>query len=171
MWEGRISELSALAKEIRLKEVKLGVESVAVHIPGELNITPDALSRFFFNNSFRDKLPDRTLRKRLFKAVSKKFYPFTLDGMVADDGHNALVSDFCSPSNPLYEANLSGHVVWVFPPTELIGITLKFLINRHKSSPDFKCCLLVPDNSRAHWFRLLEYCRPVITFNSGADFI
>ena len=51
---GRIDALSALAKDIRLKEVKLGVESVAAHIPGNLNITPDALSRFFFNNSFRD---------------------------------------------------------------------------------------------------------------------
>ena len=44
---GRIEDLATLAKSIRLKEVRLSIESVAVHIPGKLNITPDALSRFF----------------------------------------------------------------------------------------------------------------------------
>ena len=42
---GRIDELSQLGREIKLQEVRLGVESVAVHVPGKLNITADALSR------------------------------------------------------------------------------------------------------------------------------
>ena len=99
---GRVKELSVLARAIRLKEVALSIESVAVHIPGKLNVTPDALSRFFFSTTFLDPRPDRTLRKRLFKMLESEVGLFTLDGMVADDGHNALVSRFCSPSNPLF---------------------------------------------------------------------
>ena len=50
---GRIEELADLAKSIR----ELSIESVAVHLPGKLNITPDALSRFFIDTSFRDRIP------------------------------------------------------------------------------------------------------------------
>ena len=96
-------ELAVLARSIRGKEVKLSIESVPVHIPGKLNITPDALSRYFFNTTFRDKHPDRTLRKRLFRMIENEVSPFSLDGMAADDGHNKLVEHFCSPSNPLFE--------------------------------------------------------------------
>ena len=88
---GRMSELSDVARTIRMKEVKLGIESVAVPIPGEINVAPDALFRYFFVNEFRDKQPHRTLRKRLFRAISCQVGPFTLDGMVSDDGHNRLL--------------------------------------------------------------------------------
>ena len=37
---GRTTELAMLARVIRLKEVHLAIKSVAVHIPGEVNITP-----------------------------------------------------------------------------------------------------------------------------------
>ena len=53
-------ELADLARSIRLKEVELGIESVAIHIPGVVNITPDALSRYYVNNSFRDIHRHRT---------------------------------------------------------------------------------------------------------------
>ena len=62
---GRIQELADLARSIRMKEVQLGIESVAVHIPGVVNVTPDALSRYYIDNEFRDKHQHRTLRKRL----------------------------------------------------------------------------------------------------------
>ena len=62
---------------------------------------------------------------------------FTMDGMAADDGHNALVARFCSPSNPLFEESLANQFVWVFSPLELIGITLNFLVNLRKKAQFF----------------------------------
>ena len=148
----------------------MAVESVVVHLPGKLNVTPDALSRFFFNSTFRDKRPDRTLRKPLFKAIEKDLgRSFTLDGMAADDGHNALLDKFCCPSNPLFEFNLEGHVVWIFPPLELIGITLKFLINAFKEGAKFECVFLVPERSAAPWFRYMKHFNPLKRFSPGAD--
>jgi len=152
-----------------MKEVRLSVESVAIHIPGERNVTPDALSRYYFNNEFRDKNPDRTLRKRLFQSIEKVVGTFTLDGMVADDGHNWLVKEFCTPSNPLFEANLEDHMIWVFPPLELIGVTLKFLVTQHKAKANFSCCVLVPERSSAYWYKFLTNFRPVERYGPGSD--
>lgn len=129
--------MSALAKSIRLKEVQLSIESVANHIPGKLNVTPDALSRYFFNASFRDKRSDRTLRKMLFRMVENENGAFTIDGRAAHDGHNALVNKFCSPSNPLFEESLDNQFAWVFPPVELVGITLKFLLGLKRKGSTF----------------------------------
>ena len=46
---GRIQLLADLAKCIRMRETRLGVESVAVHLPGEKNVTADGLSRLPFS--------------------------------------------------------------------------------------------------------------------------
>ena len=166
---GRIAELALIARSIRLKEAQLAIESVAIHIPGKINITPDALSRYFFDVSFRDKNPDRTLRKRLFQGIERLVGNFTIDGMAADDGHNKLVPTFGSPSNPLFELQLEGQNLWVFPPLELIGITLKFLIDHHKTGCNFSCCILVPDRTSAPWYRYLTKFKPVRVFQIGSD--
>ena len=89
---GRFDNLSDLAKQIRLREVKLGIETVAVHIPAEANITPDALSRYFIATEHVDKHPHRTLRKRLLVKFNHAYH-FTLGGVAADDGHDALLPD------------------------------------------------------------------------------
>ncbi len=168
---GRIDELARLARAIRIKEVELAIESVAIHIPGKLNVTPDALSRYFFNTTFRDKRPDRTLRKRLFRMIEREVGTFTIDGMAADDGHNRLVDKYCSPSNPLFEEQLENHLVWIFPPLELIGITLKFIISLQREGTRFSCCCLVPERSAAPWFRYLKSFQPVKRFNPGSDLL
>ena len=165
---GRMDDFADLARSIRLKEVKLGIESVAIHLPGHLNITPDALSRYYFDADFRDPNPNRTLRKRLFAFVNSKHGPFTLDGMVADDGHNALVSNFCSPSYPFFEAELGGHRVWLFPPLELIGVVLKFVLE-FSGPKQFSCAVLIPDRPVAPWYKLLSKFRRLHTFNNSTD--
>ena len=153
-----------------MEEVRLAIESVAVHVPGSMNVTPDALSRYFFNTEFRDRMPDRTLRKRLFRMLQREVgLSVTLDGMAADDGHNALVSKFCSPSNPLFEENLEGHSIWLFPPLELIGITLKFLVNQRRLGIAFSCCVPIPEHTSAYWYKYLTNFRPVKRFCTGAD--
>ena len=166
---GRITELADLARSIRLKEVELGIESVAIHIPGVVNITPDALSRYYVNNSFRDIHRHRTLRKRLFRAISNRVGPFTLDGMVADDGHNKLFEPFCTPSDPFFETDLEGQKVWLFPPLELTGVLLKFVLNRAKIVQDFGCCVLVPERTAAYWYKYMPHFRRVERYAPGTD--
>ena len=89
--------------------------------------------------------------------------------MVADDGHNTLVDRFCTPSNPFFEADLAGQQVWLFPPLELIGITIKFILNQACKASGFKCCLLVPERSSAHWFRSLKEFKRIQRYPPGSD--
>jgi hypothetical protein len=167
---GRMAPLSTLAKQIRLLEVQLSIESVAIHVPGKLNVTPDALSRFFVDTAFRDKCPHRTLRKRLFLMIMRENnLTFTLDGMVADDGHNALVPRFCTPSNPFFEESLVDEVIWLFPPLDVLGITLKFLVSSKREGIPFSCCVLLPEQSSASWFKYLTHFSSIKRFNPGSD--
>ena len=84
--------------------------------------------------------------------------------MSADDGHNAFLPNYCSPSNPLFKVDLEGQVVWVFPPIELVGITLKFLVAQCQAGRRFRCCILVPDKSSAYWYKHLVNFKPIERF-------
>ena len=95
--------------------------------------------------------------------------PFTLDAMVADDGHNALVSTFCTPSTPFFELSLSGHRAWIFPPSELVGLVLKFVLNVSRIVMHFSCCTLLPERASAYWFRYLQHFRRVERYAVGSD--
>ena len=85
---GRVEDLSQLGREIKLLEVRLGIESVAIHLPGKLNITADALSRLHLRVDVRDKHGDRCLRRKLFDDLNREHGPFMVDAFAADDGHN-----------------------------------------------------------------------------------
>ena len=150
--------------------MELSIESVAVHLPGKLNITPDALSRYFIDTAFSDKCPHRSLRKRLFQCIARENkFVFTMDAMAADDGHNALLERFCSPSNPFFEEPIDNEFLWVFPPLDLIGLTLKFLVDTKREGVKFSCCVLVPEQSSASWFKYLSHFSPIKRFNPGTD--
>ena len=113
---GHSKALAALAKAIRHLEVKLGAESVAIHLPGEKNVTADAL-RLRISVQQRDRHPDRCLRKRFFLNVLKEIPSITIDGICADDGHNAQMPRFRCPSESVLELDFATEVVWVFPLT------------------------------------------------------
>ena len=89
--------------------------------------------------------------------------------MVADDGHNTLVDPFCTPSNPFFELDLTYQSVWLFPPAELVGLVLKFVLKQAHSSSSFKCCVLVPDRSSAAWYRHLERFKLIRKLQVGSD--
>ena len=95
---GPIGELADLAKSIRLQEVTIGAETVAIHIPGEVNVTAAGLSRMLILEKARDPWPDRSLRRRLFRQIEAAVGQFDVDAMVADDGHNAHCESWYSPS-------------------------------------------------------------------------
>ena len=167
---GRVSELADLAKSIRVKEISLQIESVAVHLPGVFNVTPDALSRDWLSPQTRDSKPDKTLRKRLFAHIQRQLgTSFDLDGMCAEDGHNKLCDQYCTPSFPLWEADLLNQRTWVFPPSDLIGITLKFLHDFRKRQGKPFLCILVPERPKAYWFKYCAGYARVCRWAKGSD--
>ena len=97
------------------------------------------------------------------------FPSISVDGMVADDGHNSHMPRFCSPSMPFFEADLSADTFWLFPPNELIGPVLKFLQVRHRARQPAKVVLLVPERSSAPWFFMLARYRRAFRFVVGTD--
>ena len=166
---GRIADLNDLARSIRLAEGRLGVESVAVHIPGERNVTADALSRMLVSADLRDKHTDKTLRKRLFKQILERMPELTIDGMCADDGHNAQLERYVGPSDSVFELDFDTEVIWCFPPEDLIGATLKFLSLRRRAKLPVHVVLCVPERTSAPWFFHLASYRRVMRFVRGSD--
>ena len=87
----------------------------------------------------------------------------------SEDGHNKLLDCYCTPSEPFFESSLSGERVWLFPPVELIGVTLKFVVNQSKKVADFACCILLPERTSAYWFRYLQHFRRIERYSTGSD--
>ena len=166
---GRIDVLAQLAKFIRLRELSLGVESVAVHVVGEQNVTADALSRMRLSAHWRDPQPHRALRKKLFGDLSQKFGPFEVDAMCDDSGENAHTANFFSPSNSWFENFNHERSTWVFPPLDLTHLVLHFLREKQKIKVVCKVFVLVPEDTRAPWFGLLRHFKRVARFRAGSD--
>ena len=89
--------------------------------------------------------------------------------MAADDGHNNLLQRYCSPSFPFFEEPLKDHRLWIFPPLDCIGIVLKFLLEQSKTQSDFFACILVPNKSRASWFKYVPHFKRRRVFTPGTD--
>ena len=166
---GRIADLRALAKSIRLDEIKMGIESVAVHIPGVLNVTADQFSRLQLLTNARDRRGERVLRKRLFKAILELIPSITIDGMASDDGHNTQLPRFCCPSDSVFELTFAAETVWMFPPEELIGPIMTFLHNLRRARKPYCVVLLVPERPRASWFHHAKHFRRVRRYVAGSD--
>ena len=166
---GRIPALCDLARTIRLAEVSLGVESVAVHLPGELNVTADALSRLQLSVHNRDRHAERSLRKRLFANVLEKFPQLTLDGMAADDGHNAQLAQYRCPSEPLFEANFEVECIWIFPPDDLIATVLTFLNAQRRALVNLRVVLCLPERPTAPWFHMVKHYVRAFRYVIGSD--
>ena len=54
-------------------------------------------------------------------------------------------------------------------PLELIGVTMKFVLNHAKHQRDFGCCFLVPERSRAYWYKYVEHFKRVERYCPGSD--
>ena len=166
---GRIEALADLAKTIRLLELQLSIEAVAVYLPGERNITADALSRLHARVHLRDAHPDRALRKKLFQQLHVQFGPFIIDGMADDDGNNAQCTRYFSPSFSFFEQPPTDELVWLFPPDDVLPLLLKFLDTKRKENVLYRAVLLVPETSEAPWFHYLQYYHRLARYRRGSD--
>ena len=166
---GRIKELADLAKTIRILELQMGCESVALHLPGERNVTADALSRMVVLTKSRDPTPHRTLRKRLFKHIEKVVGSFTIDGMADELGQNSLCPRYLSPSNSFFEADLVDEKIWLCPPLDLIYPTLDFLRKQFKSRKGLAIVMLLPEDTKAGWFWMLKDWSRIARYVKGSD--
>ena len=82
--------------------------------------------------------------------------------------HNALVPRFC-PIEPFLRGIFSDEVIWPFPPLDVLGITLKFLVSSKREGIPFSCCVLLPEQSSASWFKYLTHFSSIKRFNPGSD--
>ena len=167
--QGRIEELSQLAKQIRLDEIRMGVESVALHLPGYQNVTADALSRLYTNATSRDAHPHRAFKKRLFNNIQQSVGTFTLDAMADEFGSNAQCENFCHPSNSFFEADISEGRTWIFPPRDMIHSVLAYLRERRKRHGMEAFAILLPELPNASWFWMLDQYHRLARYNVGSD--
>ena len=142
-----------------------------MHIPGEVNVTADALSRMQVQADLRDRHGERCLRKRLFNEIIARVPSIGIDGMASDDGHNAQLPDYRCPSRSVFELDFAEHTVWLFPPDELIRPVLAFLDKRRLRRLQSRVVLCVPDRSNAGWFHFLKHYRRLFRFIIGTDMV
>ena len=162
-------DLASLAKEIRLREIALSCESIAVHLPSEANVTADALSRLTINASFRDKVPNISLRRKLFRDIQDRYGPIHVDGFANDDGSNALCEQYHSPSSCFFENWRPEFTTRCFPPRDMVHMLLKFLDEKMRARVLFKVLILLPEQTTAPWFRHLQKYQRVARFRAGSD--
>ena len=166
---GRNKVLADLARAIRSQEVSLSCESVAIHLPGVKNVTADALSRMKVMAAHRDPMPDRCLRRKLFDELQARHGPCIIDGMTADDGHNTLLERKWNPSQSVFEQDLDGPLVWLFPPSDMIGLLLNFISDKQKLGVKVSVRLLLPEDTKAPWFRFCKAFKRLARFRKGSD--
>ena len=140
-----------------------------VHIPGEVNVTADALSRMQVQAELRDRHGERCLRKRLFNEILARVPSIGVDGMASDDGHNAQLPDYRSPSRSVFELDFMEHTVWLSPPDELIGPVLAFLDKRRQRRVQSSVVLCLPERPNAGWFNFLKHYKRVLRYVVGTD--
>ena len=95
--------------------------------------------------------------------------PIDVDAFAADDGHNALLPSYCTPSESFFEMCSTETVYWCFPPVDLLAGLLGFLEEKRKSKSLPKVFILLPEQSIAPWFRFLRFYKRVASFRKGSD--
>ena len=164
---GRIATLTALARRIKDQEVSLGCTIVALHIAGSDNTVADALSRFSIRVRGLDPFPERALRWRFRKEVALRCGEVDIDMMASDDGHNAWVAAFRSPSNSALEGPLPRGRLWWFPRYDMVDLVVNRILASIKEDWSGSHILLVPMLPWKPWIPKLSRFEQVLTWEAG----
>lgn len=96
---------------------------------------------------------------------------FTIDLFSDREGLNAHVETWRCPEITAFEADLTDQVVWAHPPRTLIRSVLEHFNAYLDRCPSAMIVLLVPEDSRAPWFRpsLMSRWHRVRSWDPGSD--
>ena len=94
---------------------------------------------------------------------------FDMDAFTADDGHNALISNYWSPSESFFEHCSTDHHMWLFPPMDMIQLVMQFLDEKRRLNVPLRYAILLPERADAPWFRYCEHYRRVTRYRKGSD--
>lgn len=103
--------ITGIVRRIRLRCLELGISLWVCHIPGAINLTPDALSR----GVLAKRMHDWSLIVQCMQKWERRFGPFSLDAFADPSGFNARALEFCSSMDPASLSRVRGHQVWAFP--------------------------------------------------------
>ena len=164
---GRVSTLTQLARRIKDREVILGCTVAALHIAGSDNSLADALSRFSIKVRGLDPYPERALRWRYRKEVALRCGNVDADMMASDDGHNAWVPVYRSPSNSALEGPLPWGRLWWFPRYDMVDLVVNRILASIKEKWVGAHLLLVPLIPWKPWMPKLSRFERVIVWGSS----
>jgi hypothetical protein len=92
------------------------------------------------NTSSNSILRDEFLKLQTWSGAN-----FTLDACAADDGHNALCDNFCSPSRSFLDADLQNNHVWLNAPFDILQECVCHYWQQKQLYPDkLSACIVVP---------------------------
>ena len=89
--------------------------------------------------------------------------------MAADDGRNAQLPVYRSPSKSIFEYDFGDAAVWCFPPEELIGTLLKLLHGLRRARQPHFVVLCIPERPQAAWFHYLRFYKRLFRYVKGSD--
>lgn len=139
------------------------------HLPGELNVLADGLSRhvrardtgdwMFCNGEFE------SVREEVFGGTP---YEFTLDGAADPAGTNARVPRFCSELEPFQRRDIRGEHVWCNPDFLCVdGVLRHFLAAYGASGGVMSGTFVLPVWPGRSWWRFLKGARLVRAYPKG----
>ena len=112
---------------------------------------------------------DAMVKPDLFLEVQSQIArPFTLDAFARTDGTNALCANFCSPVRSFFDADLSGHMVWVHAPHDKVEEALQYYFT-HKG-PSTGAVFLLPKITKgtpAPWVSYTKHMKLLREFPRG----
>lgn len=159
---GRSVALSDLVAPLWRLALRSGMLLSAEHLPGELNVEADALSRQ------APSADDWTLRPRVFSALVRRFGLPSVDAFA--EPANARLPRFCSRfplpgALPLHGLLLdySREFAYAFPPPRLVPLLLSRLLDQRATA-----LLVLPARPQAPWWPLvLRYMPARVTLNDA----
>jgi len=81
-----------------------------------------------------DDSTDRMVHPQKFLEVQSQIArPFTMDAFARSDGSNALCQHFCSPNRSFFQADLTGQMLWIHAPYDMVDAAFDHYF-KHKST-------------------------------------
>ena len=171
---GDVPSLEALAVRVEAAERHAGCWALALHLRGIHNRVADCGSRDpgFAGRWAADEFSEERLRPDLHAEIAGRCgVCFTLDLFADRAGLYALAPAWRSRELTAFEAQLCGEVVWAHPPRTLVRSVLEHFREARKSFADLQVALLLPEDTRAPWFRPQLLCgwHRVRSWQAGSD--